>query len=424
MDARLPGKKGWLVTGFGLLLFSGMMAAGYLYNVTFIQLGLTDLGERVLSLSPTAVATRMAGFAVVTCTVALVFGWWMTRSGRGADFRWKAKAALAVLSVQALLTACVLAVDSAGEMSAWLLAAGAAMGAAVPVTFALTVDFVPVAARGWTAGLITATAYLSANLLPADWRIEVLAKDMLILMPLGLLLTAGLAFVRHPWIDQWANQHRDPSFGRGRYLPSAGHSRFPLRLLAVIAIMFAAFFIDSLGFLRLLDSPTHMLSAWQSNEPGVRLALGGVHVLGAAIGAVFYSYLDDKTLYLSIFGLFGLTHLLYTMAARSTGTPALAMPMLYALAVSMYTVVTFALWADVSTPKTIGVRAAVGVALSGWTATFLSTALALRWIEAGLPLTRHLQWVDAGAVLLFLSMILVIYFARSASPVNPKRGHI
>lgn len=412
MQAQRPDSRSSWATFIGLLLFSGMMAAGYLYNVTFIQLGLTDLGERVLSLPPNAVAARMAGFAVVTCLVALTVGWWMTRSGRSADFRWKAKAALIALSAQTALTGLVLVVHSPAALNLWLLAASIAMGTAVPITFALTVDFVPVPARGWTAGLITAIAYLSANVLPADWQIEVLAAEMLALMPLGLLLTAGLAFGRHPWLDQWANQHSDPAFGRGRYLASVSSTRFPLRLLAVIAIMFGVFFVDSLGFLRLLDSPVHMTSAWLSADPMVRLTLGGVHVVGAAIGAVFYSYLDDKTLFLSIFGLFGLTHLLYTMAARSPGTPALAMPLLYALAVSMYTVVTFALWADVSTPRTIGFRSAVGVALSGWSATFLSTALALRWIESGLPLTRHLQWVDAAALLLFLAMAIVIFFAK------------
>ena len=66
------------------------------------------------------------------------------------------------------------------------------------------------------------------------------------------------------------------------------------------------------------------------------------------------------------------------------------MPILYAVGVSLYTVVTFALWADLSTSADITWNVAVGVALSAWSATFLSTALALGWRTAGLDLDAHL----------------------------------
>jgi hypothetical protein len=81
------------------------------------------------------------------------------------------------------------------------------------------------------------------------------------------------------------------------------------------------------------------------------------------------------------------------------------MPMLYATAVSLYTVVNFSLWADFSTPRTIAMNTAVGVALSGWTATFLSTALALRWQTGGMPLAEHLRLVQALALLFLLGML-------------------
>jgi hypothetical protein len=79
--------------------------------------------------------------------------------------------------------------------------------------------------------------------------------------------------------------------------------------------------------------------------------------------------------------------------------------MLYATAVSLYTVVNFALWADFSTPRTITVNTAVGVALSGWTATFLSTALALRWQTGGMELGEHLRLVQALALVFLLGML-------------------
>ena len=64
--------RNWPVVA-GYLLFIGMMTVGYAYNVTFIQLGLKDLGERVLGMPPTAVAWQMAGLALLTEDGQIVF---------------------------------------------------------------------------------------------------------------------------------------------------------------------------------------------------------------------------------------------------------------------------------------------------------------------------------------------------------------
>ncbi len=174
--------------------------------------------------------------------------------------------------------------------------------------------------------------------------------------------------------------------------------------------MFGVYFVDSLGFLRLLKTPLYMQSAWQSPELDARLLIGGMHVAGALAAGALYSALNLRHLFYWIFGIFALTHLQYSFHIRLTGSAGvLSMPMLYALAVSLYTVVNFALWADLSTPETVSVNAALGVALSAWTATFLSTALAIRWQEA-LPLERHIQIVDSLAILFFLAMLAMAFF--------------
>ena len=51
---------------FGYLLFIGMMVVGYYYNLTFVQLGLVDLGERILGLSQAQTARNMALLALIT----------------------------------------------------------------------------------------------------------------------------------------------------------------------------------------------------------------------------------------------------------------------------------------------------------------------------------------------------------------------
>jgi hypothetical protein len=73
-------------------------------------------------------------------------------------------------------------------------------------------------------------------------------------------------------------------------------------------------------------------------------------------------------------------------------------------------VLNFAIWADVSTPRTISVHAAFGVALSGWAATFVSTALAINWQIGGLSLQRHFNIVGALSMLFFLVLLLISFF--------------
>jgi hypothetical protein len=97
-----------------------------------------------------------------------------------------------------------------------------------------------------------------------------------------------------------------------------------------------------------------------------------------------------------------------------TAGAALSMPMLYALAVSLYTVLNFALWADLSTPDTICMRSALGVALSAWTATFLSTALAIYLQGSGVSLEQHIQIVDALAMLFFTVALTLAFFRKPA----------
>jgi len=167
--------------------------------------------------------------------------------------------------------------------------------------------------------------------------------------------------------------------------------------------------LDSLGFLRLADTPAIFANSWQSPDLQVRLFIGLTHVAAALIAGVLYSALEERGLFLWIFGLFALVHLMYTFDLRLPGPSgqSLTEPMLYATAVSLYTVINFAIWADISTPETISRNAALGVAFSGFTATFLSTALALQFRLAGLPLELHLRIVDAIAMLLFILTLVL-----------------
>ena len=418
---RLLQGRDWPALG-GYVLFVVMMAAGYYYNLTFVQLGLEDFGTRVLGLSSAAVARDMALLALLTCVVAIAFGWFMQRRAWGRRFRLKLRLALAVVLAQTALTLICPWVQTEGAFLAWLAGVSLALGVGVPAMFSLTVDLIPVRARGEAAALITAIAYGAANVFPPAWTFEAFRSQALLMLLAGVVGVGVLAFLRHPWLEQLAGQHRRPEYGVGRFLQTedANPARLRRRMGGLIAVMFGIFFVDSLGFLRLLKTPIYMESAWQSGDFDVRLFIAGVHVAGALIAGVLYPALRPRGLFLWIFGVFALAHLQYGFHIRLESINAvLAMPMLYALAVSLYTVVNFAVWADISTPDTIPLNSALGVALSGWTATFLSTALAIRWGEQ-MPLAQHIQIVDALAMLCFVALLLVVFF----SPARPTKRSV
>lgn len=412
LDRRV--EMGVWTTLAGVALFTGMMAAGYYYNVTFVQLGLIDLGERVVGLDRQAVATHMAALAGITSLVALGVGWSMARVGWSSDFRVKLRLAFAVVVLQTLLTAIAPGVRTPAGFLAWIVVASLALGVGVPVTFAMTVDLIPRRHRGLVAGIITALVYFAAPIFSYPWRVEGLSRQMLAVMAPGAVGLGLLALWPNPLTRALAGQHAQPDFYYGRFLrvTPGGEVRASRRILVLAALMFGVFFIDSLGFVRLADTPSLIEGAWQSPALRPRLTIAIVHVLAGFVAGVLYTALEPRGLFLWVFGIFALVHLLYTFpfSFGPVNPRTLSEPILYAIAVSLYTVMNFALWADLSTARTISRNAALGVALSGWSATFLSTALAIRWENAGMPVETHLRIVDSVAVLFFLAVLLAAFF--------------
>lgn len=183
----------------------------------------------------------------------------------------------------------------------------------------------------------------------------------------------------------------------------------------LVLLMFAVFFIDSLGFLRIIEAPAYISTSWQSPELGTRAFIAVGHVVGAAMAGVLYRAFGRRWLFVWIFGLFAFTHLLYTFhlsTAPAGIDPPLVLPLFYVLAVSFYTTLNFALWPDLATRETVGTVTALGVGIAGWLASFLSTALAVLSESAGLSLLEHLRLVNALALLLAVGLPVTLYVRK------------
>jgi hypothetical protein len=401
----------------GYALFVSLLAAGYYYNITFVQLGLIDLGTRLVGLSGNAVSAWMGALALITFASAVVAGVLMDRRGWSTDLRTKFRLLFGVVVVQLALTIVAPQIRTVTGFGAWIVAASLSMGVGFPVTFAMTIDFVPVRDRGYVAAAATALAYFAGNVYPLEWSIDTFSLVMSAAMIPGAIVLGLLAFTRIGFVEAMADNYRE--FGVGRFCRPTPVRTRGFAFLGAVTLMFGVFFVDSLGFLRIIEEPAYILSAWQSPSFGTHLWLGSVHVVGAIVGGVLYRNFDRRWLFLWVFGLFGFTHLLYTFDLRVTqlaptaaGTPRappLLNPSFYALTVSLYTTLNFALWPDFSTPETIGTRSAIGVGLAGFLSTFLSTAVALSFEEAAVGLLSHLNVVNALALLLFFGLIVSLY---------------
>lgn len=402
----------------GYVLFIGALAAGYFYNLTFVQLGLVDLGTRVIGLPLTRVAYVLALLAGLTLVVALGTGFALHRSGGSARFIVKLRVLFVAVTIQTALTAVAPHLRSEQGLIAWVIIASVALGLGVPSMFGLTCDLIPVRDRGWVAAVITSAAYLPAAVLATQWQIEIFAQQLLWLMVIGSILMGVLAFVPLRLTTDLGRQHRSPSYGVGRFVrgKAAGTGWPGTAFTIALVLMFGIYFIDSLGFLRIIETPMYMGSAWHSGEPATLWMIGGAHVLAAVLAGILYPALRQRALFGWVFALFALAQLEYVLHAITAPElpAALGMPLLYAMAVSIYTVLNFTLWADFSTPTTIARNTALGVGISGWLASFSSTALSISWRAEGVAFAEHLRFVAAISLgmLLLTALLLLLPIGR------------
>jgi MFS family permease len=414
-------RDGRWTTAFGYVLFVALMVAGYYYNITFVQLGLIDLGTRLVGLSETAVSVWMAVLALGTLVVAVATGVTMDRRGWNTALRTKLRVLFGVVCLQLALTLVAPGIRSVPAFGAWVVAASVGLGVGFPVSFSLAIDLIPVPDRGYVAAAITAIAYFVANAVPLSWSVDVFSRVMVAAMVPGALVLGVLSFARADRLDtllaELGTQHR--AFGTGRFCDPPIRTR-SLAFLVPVVLMFGVFFIDSLGFLRIIDTPSLLLSSWQSPELSTRLFIAVAHVVGAVMAGVIYVNYSLSRVFLWTFALFALTHVLYTSDLRLAAVfPSLAQgatsplnPAVYAVAVSFYTTLNFALWPDLSTASTVGTRSAVGIGVAGWLATFTSTALALYFQATDLTLLSHLNVVQALSLLLLFGLAVGLYVNR------------
>jgi hypothetical protein len=388
-----------------------VLAAAYYYNLTLVQLGVTDIGMQRLGLAMEVVAAAMGLLAVLTLAVTLLSGTLIDRWGWGRRTVAKCRVLFAIVLLQIGVTALLPAVASLPGFLLWIVACAVLLGAAIPVAFSLMLDLVAPGLRGYAAGTVTGCAFALAVLVPYEWAVgNFVPAAVAVLSPAAVVLgvVAGVPGLIDESDDRAGRDARgaDQTHERIRDQPWA----VTAPLVGGVLLLFGAFFIDSLGFVRIIEQAEYVETSWQSSAITVRGTLAATHVVGGFAAGVVYTKGRSLWVFAAAFALFGLAQCLYVFDIVVGGPSALTavIPLVYILAVSSYTTVAFALWPDLATPETIGRYTAVGIGVGAWTATFTSTALALVSELVQLQIARHLTIV-AGLSAVFLLLTALVW---------------
>ena len=385
------------VAGFGV--YVAVLTAAYYYNVTFVQLGLTSIGEDRLGLSVELVAAAMGLLAAATLTVTLVSGRLMDQFGLGTELLVKFRVLFGLLVLLLGVTALAPLVSTFPGFLALILGCSALLGTAIPFAFSLMLDLVSPGLRGYAAGTVAGGAFFLAALFPFEWAAgEFVPAAVVVLAPVVVLLgvlslspgAVAVAFDR----DSGASP-----LSLGGVAGTVDLFRAPVTVGLVL--LFGSFFVDSLGFVRIIETPAYVDSSWQSSERATRLAIAVTHVVGGLAAGVVYARRRYLLLFAASFTLFASAQLLYAYDIAVGGPAVLetVMPLVYVLAVACYTTVTFAIWPDLAEPGSVGTYTAVGIGIGGWLATFASTALALVSDQLSLGIGLHLLVVGLLSLL-------------------------
>jgi MFS family permease len=399
------------VTSSGLLFFLLILAAGYYFSITFVQLGIEEYAKNQLTLEQSFIGFIIALLAVITAASSLITGGLMHRYNLLKNLRQKLWALAFVVIFQALLVWTLFVINSLYFFILWIIILSIILGFAIPVTYTLFVYFVPRFLRGGFAALATGLTYITASGIPMDWQMEVFVDQLkfpLVLSAIGLI--SFLCF-RPKIISKWQAQSDNDEFSVGRFAEAKDKIKFRTNIIIALLLVGGIFFIDSLGFLKLINTPEIVKNTWQSADLSVHLILALAHAMGALIGGILYSKLRLEQVFIWVFGIFALVHFSFSLNAHAGigFGQALVLPFLYAFAVSVYTVVNFAVWPDLSNKENIAIISTLGIAVSGWMATFLSTSLYFNLASKGLSFYEYINIVDSVAISFLLIGALILY---------------
>ncbi|MBD3351109.1 MAG: hypothetical protein GF364_06450 [Candidatus Lokiarchaeota archaeon] len=391
---------------FPYLFVCSALIGGYIVAFKFIQLGIPDLGERVLNIPKKAVHLNIALMAIITCLSAVVSGVFFDK--HKYTFKRKIQFLIGGGIIQGGILVGIFIMSEPIHFTLWIIAFSAVLGFLFPLTYSLMYFLIPAKHRGYVAGIITGVAYLIGALSPFDWTIEDLSIEAMIVMSPSILLM-GLMLLKKDIFSLYEinDENREDYVGRFTKDKETYHS-----FIYIVILMFGVYFVDSFGFLRVINEDMIIDVTWHG-DIYIKLLIGFTHLFSALIMGVIYQKYNEKIVFLCALIGFVIGDFLFSL--YPTGILLYITASIYCATVSFYTINSFMAWSDISTENNISKHAGIGVGIGGWLSSFLSTTITTFLFETltgTSGFARHLQISGVIAVLFLVFSILYLKKSR------------
>ena len=282
----------------------------------------------------------------------------------------------------------------------WIFVLGFVFGASTCIMYSFIFDLIPQQYRGLNAGILTGIIYLIGASSMEEWTFWNFRRDIIIW--LGLTLIIQIIYIIFNTFDeeQIAKiQDQPPKY------------TFDLKLVCVL--LFLILFIDSFGFLRIVGNPEILAATWQGTQ-GFRFYIGMIHFTTAILIGVYYNKLKPLNVAMISVILFILAD---GMLALIEFNPTIKyiLPILYASAVSIYTLVFLSLLADISTKENYYKVIGIGMAVFGWFSSYLATAISLSLIGADItnPVVSFRTHLGIASLIAIITLGFIIWMKKA-----------
>ena len=367
------------------------VAAAFMSVITFVQIGLPLLGTEVLGIPELTVSAIIIGFAFAGAAGALL-------GGKILDFikdSLKKKLLLSLLiSILSLgIMKLIPNLASSTDYLLWMLLLGFVSGVGSVNLYSLLFDLIPTGYRGRIGGIIVAMIYgIGPFIVPSNRTFEAYtashpAKTALQLIGLGAMIII-LIFKIVPKETIKINHGDKP--------------RYDYKFKEVLVLLTIILFIDSFGFIRAINEPEFVKQTWEGGM-GIRTFISIVHIISALVCGYLY---DKKSPYfivkISLIAFF-IGNMFFAFMYQTSMESALVylFPLVYAPAVSIYTLLFLMIWADITTEETEGKIYGLGLAVAAWLASFISTGL-VSIIATFMSPQVHVGLTGIGALVAFI----------------------
>ncbi len=386
-------------TWFPYLFVIALLTGGYVFGVMLVQHGIPDYARNVVGMTENEISTCMVLLGIISCISAVITGILIDKYHLSLKTRFRINGLIMI--VQMVATNTIYLAITTPLFIIWISIFSVLVGMMFPLSFSYMFFMIPVKHRGYVAGIITSGTYIISNVSPVAWDFGGMMNATAITAAPAIILMIVL-FLKKGLIESYEiTPERSIDYEK-----ESNNNIFAV----LVVLMFAIYFIDSFGFLRIINDTAIYNATWNGSFD-IRLLIATAHVIPALLMGYLYQKHGEKIVLICTFAIFFVVDLLFMF--YPSGLFLLFCASIYCAVVSFYTINTFAIWADNSNKENVATYSGIGVGVGGWLSSFLSTAITTQLFVV-LPNVQGFQ-VHLGItslMALFFLLITMLYINR------------